>query len=91
MSESAKRWRRYRQRIRMKPKKSFRKMKIKINCEEKIKMIQKIIPENQDSKKNLSEEDKDMIVNEISLVIQNIISFFQPLLQDILCCIQLCF
>ena len=24
-----------------------------------------------DSKKNLSEEDKDMIVNEISLVIQN--------------------
>ena len=25
---------------------------------------------------NLSEEDKDMIVNEISLVIQNIISFF---------------
>ena len=27
-------------------------------------------------KKNLSEEDKDMIVNEISLVIQNIISFF---------------
>ena len=32
--------------------------------------------ENQDSKKNLSEEDKDMIVNEISLVIQNIISFF---------------
>ena len=26
-----------------------------------------------DSKKNLSEEDKDMIVNEISLVIQNII------------------
>ena len=31
---------------------------------------------NQRSKKNLSEEDKDMIVNEISLVIQNIISFF---------------
>ena len=31
------------------------------------------IPENQDFKKNLSEEDKDMIVNEISLVIQNII------------------
>jgi len=26
-------------------------------------------------KKNLSEEEKDMIVNEISLVIQNIISF----------------
>ena len=26
--------------------------------------------------KNLSEEDKDMIVNEISLVIQNIISIF---------------
>ena len=29
---------------------------------------------NPDSKKNLSEEDKDMIVNEISLVIQNWIS-----------------
>ena len=27
--------------------------------------------ENQDSKKNLSEEDKDMIVNEILLIIQN--------------------
>ena len=26
---------------------------------------------------NLSEEDKDMIVNEISLVIQNIISFLE--------------
>ena len=28
---------------------------------------------NPDSKKNLSEEEKDMIVNEISLLIQNII------------------
>ena len=35
---------------------------------------------NPDSKKNLSEEDKDMIVNEISLVIQNIISFFFQML-----------
>ena len=31
-----------------------------------------------DSKKNLSEEDKDMIVNEISLVIQKIFSVKQP-------------
>ena len=30
---------------------------------------------------NLSEEDKDMIENEISLVIQNIISFFQSLIK----------
>ena len=29
------------------------------------------LPDEQNSKKNLSEEDKDMIVNEISLVIQN--------------------
>jgi len=34
---------------------------------------------NNDSKKNLSEEDKDMIVNVISLVIQNIISKNQSL------------
>ena len=34
--------------------------------------------ENADSKKNLSEEDKDMIVNEISLVIQKIFSVKQP-------------
>ena len=33
---------------------------------------------NPDSKKNLSEEDKDMIVNEISLVIQKIFSVKQP-------------
>ena len=37
---------------------------------------------NRDSKKNLSEEDKDMIVNEISLVIQNIISFFYGLFRN---------
>jgi len=34
--------------------------------------------ENADYKKNLSEEDKDMIVNEISLVIQKIFSVKQP-------------
>jgi hypothetical protein len=30
-----------------------------------------LLIKNQDSKKNLSEEDKDMIVNEISLGIEN--------------------
>ena len=36
--------------------------------------IQAIPIKSRDSKENLSEEDKDMIVNEISLLVQNIIS-----------------